>query len=494
MSGASARKRLGWNSPHLAILGFVILVEIYFFASYHEERWRKALRPIQQEQVQQGEGLVIRCDGLGYYAWLRSLLIDGDWSFDNEFDGHNVLGDFVPAPNQRTELDRRANLWSLGPACIWSVVVIPGHAMVSLLREWGGPWAADGYSLPYQLMVGSATLLVSFLGFAWIYLIGRSFVDPAPAALAAAFLTLGSPILYYSTIEGSMAHGVGTAATAGLVWFWLKTYGSSSWRRWFWVGTGVGAVTLIRWQLATLAILPIGEAVLTWLPARDFTCRRWGRLALAGAGGWLAFLPQMLAWRCLFGHWLVQPFPTAHNWYQPSFWQVLLSQERGLFFWTPIALLGCLGLVGWFKHRRWHPNAALLAAAFLLQVYVVASLWGQEVYLGAAFGFRHLTECLVLLAPGLAFLLSRGSPGRIRAFTMVGGVLVLWNLLLLAQYRYGYIPADRGADLPTLLAQTIRLMQRKHFGLAWQLAAAPILLLMALHDFGEARFLASRGR
>ena len=45
----------------------------------------KTLRAMGTTQTLAGEGWIIRADGLGYYAWLRSLLIDRDWSFANEF-------------------------------------------------------------------------------------------------------------------------------------------------------------------------------------------------------------------------------------------------------------------------------------------------------------------------------------------------------------------------------------------------------------------------
>ncbi len=35
--------------------------------------------------------MVVRGDGVGYYAWLRSPLLDGDWQFDNEYDDLNPM-------------------------------------------------------------------------------------------------------------------------------------------------------------------------------------------------------------------------------------------------------------------------------------------------------------------------------------------------------------------------------------------------------------------
>src|SRR5262249_48828860 len=160
-----------------AALAAVALVELVLFAGFHLDRWHKSLLPLNRPRAQSGEGLVIRCDGLGYYAWLRSLLVDGDWSFDNEFDGHNVVGDFVPPPGRRTALGRRPYQWSVGPACVWALAVVPGHLGVRALQGVGLPWAADGYTLPYQLLVGATSLLASFLGLGLLYAVCRRYAS-----------------------------------------------------------------------------------------------------------------------------------------------------------------------------------------------------------------------------------------------------------------------------------------------------------------------------
>src|SRR5437868_480389 len=128
-------------------LALVMLLQIGLFVDAHLQRWERVIAPLGQAPENAGEGLVIRGNGLGYYAWLRSLLIDGDWDFSNEFDEHRIPGDWVPPPTYQTELGRRANQWSVGPACVWSLGVVPVHFILKLLGD-NAPWAAHGYSLP----------------------------------------------------------------------------------------------------------------------------------------------------------------------------------------------------------------------------------------------------------------------------------------------------------------------------------------------------------
>jgi hypothetical protein len=459
----------------------VVLVELTLFASYHAERWRDAILPRHDPRLAGGEGLVIRSDGHGYYAWLRSLLVDGDWSFDNEFDDHNPLGDWVPAARTRRGL--RANHWSVGPACLWSATIVPAHAILMAVAGHGGRWRPDGYTLPYQLLVGLTTVLASVLGLGLLYGICRRYARPSRASLAAALLTLGTPIVYYSTIEVTMAHGPATVFLAGLVWYWLKTYGSDVPRRWLLVGLLLGATALMRWQLVTFALLPAGE----WLLHSTRGRRRsiW-LLAVAALGAGLAFLPQAVAWKTVYGSWVVAPLATSSNWLRPSWWQVLGSVDRGLFYWTPLTLLALAGFLAFFWRR---PGQAmndldagegepleLLLAAFMLQAYLVASLLGGEMGLGVSFGQRFLTEAVVALAPGLALLLERAPR---RCFHLLSGLcclLALWNLLLMAEHRYGLIPAAGGVEPGILVTNAVRLVVRKKLLLAGPAFAGPLLL------------------
>jgi hypothetical protein len=419
-----------------------------------------------------GEGMVIRGDGLGYYAWLRSPLVDGDWAFENEFDQHNATRSGVPGPEERTPIGRRANPWPVGPACVWAVVVVPGHFV---LRELGlgGWWIADGYTLPYQCMVGATTLALALLTLVLLFRIGRRFAAPGPAALAAALVTLASPFICYGTVETSMGHGPGTAALALAVWVWLRGFGGLGPGRWLLTGALIGVTAMMRLQLATYALLPAGEAA--WLAWRARSLRPAGLLFVSAAGVVVGFTPQLVAWKVVYGSWLVEPMPLARNWLAPNLSSVLLSTDRGFFYWTPIALVGCWGLARAAGRRCPRAELVILVAALAAQVYSLAAIRGQGVFLGAAYGFRQLTEACVVLAPGLAVLLD--SPGRYRQLGIVGCVLVAWNLLLIGAYRQDILPTGSGAEPAELLAAVGRFAMRRP--VEWALISAGVGALIA---------------
>ncbi len=480
-------------------LAVVILIELGLCAEYHERRWDTVIVNYPSPPGQAGEGLVIQWNGLGYYAWLRSLLIDHDWDFDNEFDEHNQHYHYVPPPSYRTPLGRRANQWSVGPACLWAVAVVPGHFILKIGEGSPRSWAADGYSLPYQLLVGGTSLLLAFVGLGFLYGICRTQARPARAALVAALLTLGTTIVYFNAIEISLPHGLGTAVLAGLVWYWRTTYGSLRWRRWFFVGVWLGAASLMRWQLATFLVLPAGEVLLAWrhgsLGGQKYSCKRFAILAiLAACGAFLASLPQLLAWRLVYGSWLVNPIQgVRYHWLTPSLWEILCSQDRSLFYWTPLTLLACIGALGCLRQTRLSAAASpdvappwgayvtplaskeplwILFLAFVIQVYTLAGMWGKGkllsstgnfagVFLARSYGFRDLTESLVVLAPGLAWLVERVSGWRFQLLAGLGFAFVFWNLLLVLQYSYGLLPQLDGLGPQELAMVTWQFIERE---------------------------------
>jgi hypothetical protein len=464
------------------MLAVVLLIQLYLFAGVHWDR-AQAIARLDDPRAQSGEGLVTRCDGLGYYAWLRSLLVDGDLSFDDEFDDHNPLGDFVPSAASRTEADRRANPWSVGPACLWATTVIPGHFVLRALSVFGLPWPADGYSLPYQLLVGLTSLAVSCVGLAFLYRICRHFASALPAALAASCLTLGTTLVYYNALEVSMAHGMAAAVLAGFVSYWLKTLGSVRSRRWLIAGMLLGMATLMRWQLAAFAVLLVGEALFTSSLGRFFQ-----RLLPAAIGAAFAFSPQFLAWQIVYGRWVAHPITIVPNWLHPAWRQILFDADRGLFYWTPLTLLllpAALALAFARDRIGEEPTAVsigrrlparLLLAAFGLQVYLLAVCWGPNVYLGAAYGMRHLTESLLALAPGLAWLVDRSGTKAFRVLVLGILALVLSNLMLVSLYRHGWIPASGRLDPRSLPALCVHLVERKKLLLVGQVLAGPLAL------------------
>lgn len=424
------------------VLAAAVAVQALFFVIEARRAVRAAVT--EPTRAHTGGAAVAGMDPHGYYAWLRSPLIDGDFDFGNEFaycneNWNRPMGRWYEG---RTPTGLHVNHWSVGPALAWAVAVVPVHVGLGAFGLWGEGIEA-GYTPPYQLAVAGATFALAVATLLLTYATARRFAPPVPSAAAATGVALGTPLLAYGTIVPAMAHGPAAAAVALFVYTWVRTLGSRRAGRWFGLGVLLGVVCLMRWQLATFGVLPGLEAVwLGWGSAAGLA-RAAGRLVLVAAGAAVGFLPQMLAWQAVYGSPLVSPLPVSfERVFSPALWQVLGSTDRGLFYWTPVALVaaaGCAFAVFRAERRSAVPLVALLLAA-AVQVYAVAVLLGGNIFLGSSFGFRFLTETCVVLVPGLAVALDRFRPAVARAIVAAVAVLVAWNMLLVCGFWTARVP------------------------------------------------------
>ena len=113
----------------------------------------------------------VRGDGVGYYAFARSLLIEHrldfskDWLEANEtfrMGRTDAAGNILA--NQYTATGHLNNHFSIGPAILWAPFLIAAHLGVLLWNRLGGHVLADGYSAPYRWAMARGNGDVRFSG------------------------------------------------------------------------------------------------------------------------------------------------------------------------------------------------------------------------------------------------------------------------------------------------------------------------------------------
>jgi hypothetical protein len=368
-----------------------------------------------------------RADAPGYYAYLRSMAFDHDVDFTNEWE-HWDRG-----PRSLTATGLRSNPFPVGPALFWSPFFALAHLYVLVTRALGlRSWDPDGYSRPYLNALAAGSISAVTAGG---YLLVRSmggYLTTSRAAIVVIGTILGSQIAYYAFVAPGMAHALTFALTCLVVWAWHEADRAPTRRRWVLLGASVGLVTLTRWQGAVLGLLPAALAV---AQLRQKAVRpSW----IAGAGGaaLLAFTPQMVVWKVLFGRWLTRPPGTALvDWSSPHLADVLFSAERGFFVWTPLMLAGTLGL-----SLLWRSMPTFTVASLAV---VAATAWvngGVRDWEGSdAFAARRFDLAVPFVAWGLAAL-SRALTGALRrrpwaAVAAVLAAIALWNVGFIRLYR-----------------------------------------------------------
>ncbi len=150
---------------------------------------------------------LVTADGQFYYAYLPSVVIDGDLDFSNQIREH-WGPDFRPALlDDRTATGQVRNKYPVGLALTLLPGFLLGH-LVSLCS--GGLFPADGYSIPYQL---SCLAVIQFLVWRTLVRADRLMTErlriPADATLFGLMvLAAGTQYAYYAFREPFMVHAV----------------------------------------------------------------------------------------------------------------------------------------------------------------------------------------------------------------------------------------------------------------------------------------------
>jgi hypothetical protein len=370
-------------------------------------------------------------DGRYYYAYLPSVVVDGDVDIANQVLEHWGPDFRAELLENRTETGSVRNKYPIGLA----LTLLPGFLIGHVIALFsGGSIPADGYTWPYQL---ACLAIIELLVWRTLVQVDRLMTDrlhiPANATFAGlVLLALGTPYAYYACREPFMVHAVSA--------FWcteVAVIAAAGHRgpEWLWPRLAFcGAMAVVcrptNLHLAPLAIYGVFQAV------QAAGLRR--TLILSPLAG-TAIVPiglQLLIWRLHSGSWIYYGYVgEGFNWAHPALWETLFSSRHGLFFWSPVLLLALGTLV---VRARDHLIQCWLVGSVLL--WYVNSAW-HDWWFGDAFGARAFLELFGLfgIGLGLAFDTLRDKP---RSSGTLAALVVVFNTLLMVLYITHRIPRD----------------------------------------------------
>jgi len=411
-------------------------------------------------------------DGVLNYVYLRSLLVDGDLHFSNEYRHYLTLqaewfnNEELPSD---PVTDMPINLYGVGSSMMWTPWVAVAHVATAAAARGGWEVAADGYSRPYEWAVGLGSCFYATLGLWLLFRLCARLVGRRSAFSSVLAAWLASPLVFYMYLHPSMSHANSFLCAALLLHTYLAGDGV---RRWLALGAIAGLLVAVRFQDTVLLGGFAAAELWRWRErVREdagwaFLRSRVGRYLGAGLMAIMAFSPQLAAWSILQGSAFSGPraylMQGRIDLLGPRHLvEVLFSSRHGLFFWHPLLLAGVVG----FCLLRRRPRVAMLAlVAFAMQWWVVSSWsiwWG-----GASFGHRMFISTLPFLAIGLA------AAARLAGHTRWGSVGfavlillgMLWNFGLIVQYGSGMIDRQKAVPMSELVRNNVLRVPRLLIG------------------------------
>lgn len=407
---------INWLNIKIIIFsGFALLTLLYYFLGYLDYL----------------DNRIVGIDSVYYFSYLRSFIFDGDFNFTNE------LAQLYPAGVKSvSELGIPRNNFSIGPAIFWLPFYGVAH-LLTLINQWfGGDLSPDGYSSLYQLSVTIANSFYLVLGLVFALKTLKLYVSPSAALFTIFSLLFASQLTYYIWLGSAMSHNVSFAATS-IYLFLLLTRGATSL-----TALIAALMVLARWQNAIL-LLPIFFTFLYGM-ARSIKAKdlKWASILKKhfyfGIIMFIGLLPQFIAWKMIFGHYLL--IPQGGGFFElnlQAIFAVLFDLHHGLFSWHPILFIGLFGLVLFYKKQRLMAGSFLLI--FIAQLVLNASV--NDWWAGWSFGHRRFISLLPLFAIGLALVFNAYKNTNFRiGLTVVAIVLSIWNQLFIYQYHHALIP------------------------------------------------------
>jgi hypothetical protein len=430
----------------------------------------------------------VRGDGVGYYAFARSLLIEHrldfskDWLEANpSFRMGHVDADGQIEKASYTSTGHLANHFSVGPAILWSPILIAVHTCVVLYDSFGGHVAADGFSKPYIIAMALATALFGFLAL-WIsFRLARQYVPERWAFFATLGIWFASSLPVYMYFNPSWSHAHSAFTVALFVWYWNRTRVTRSTMQWFILALLGGLMMNVYYVNAAVLLFPLLETLTAfWAARRTAETGTVVRLFLNNiffaAVVFVVFLPTFITKKIIYGSYLNFGYTEHWDWRSPALLKVGFSSEHGLFSWTPIVMLAVVGLFLFRKHDRFLTFCSI--SVFVAYIYIIGC---YENWAGlSSFGSRFFVSLTILFILGLAACFdSLARAWTQRRATIIASiataVFILWNLGLVFQWGTHLIPPrgpisfreaayNQVTTVPEQAAQTLKIyfMRRKN--------------------------------
>jgi hypothetical protein len=401
----------------------------------------------------------VRGDGVGYYAYIRSALIDHDLRFENDYLAAN--GSFVATrvdaqghllPSLYTKTGYVENHFTVGPALLWAPTLVAAHGCVLLADYFGAHVAADGYSYPYLLAMALATACYGFLSLLLTFRISKKYFAAPWPFFATVTIWMASSLPIYMYFNPSWSHALSAFSVALFLWYWERTKLQRTRGQWAILGLTAGLMGNVYYPNVILLIFPVLEVLTLWrrnkkelirasVPIREMVTR----CVLFVVFCFVALLPTLITRRIIYGGLFETGYPPISTWHwtSPVLLKILFSSDHGMFSWTPVLILAAVGLLFLIKRDALLGVGSLLT--FLTFYYFIASYLDWDGI--SSFGNRFFVSLTPIFILGLAALLDSFSTwiGKTtRAVSVVCPVLALfivWNAGLIYQWGTHMVPA-----------------------------------------------------
>ncbi len=407
-------------------LAYVILLAFVFLASL----------ALTMVSVRRNRPL-IRSDGRWYYIWARSILLDHDIDFSNDYCVVRDPAEPLPPESEvQTPAGRVVDKYPVGMA----ILEVPGLTIGHLVARYVVHASSDGVSMPYQIAVSWSLVIFYFVSFLFLYRAMLSLGVSRMWTFGFCMTALvGTNLIHYVAKETTMVHAAGVAVSNLFLYLVAKWFGADERIRvvhGLLLGSLLGLLFLIR---NTNVLLAPALAAVVWAQRRIGFSEL---IPVLGGAVLVASLQPVSLWflwgRVRFSTYFNESFTSGLQGVQNA----LVSSRHGLLVYSPwYAILILVVVYGVIRMPRLRYVCGAAIVSFVLMAIANGTWWCW--WFGYSFGNRAFVELLPAVSLAAALTVSRLNLSRgvtavivVVMLVVVFANLYLWTGYLLQAYSY----------------------------------------------------------
>lgn len=347
------------------------------------------------------EKVIIKSDGAGYYDYLPSLFIYGDFP-SKDIDQSDGFSERVNNLSFYVDYkEHKINKYPCGTAVLLSPFFYYAH-----LNAASGGHENNGFSQPYQKSVFYASVFYLFLGLVFLRkLLSLYHLSRINIAIVQFLTVFSTSIINYTSFDPSFSHVYSFFAITAFLFFAKSYFLSQDKKQFLWACVFIGLIFLLR-QINIIIILFVPFLAGSYANLKSGVLNILKNMPVAVIGIVISFsivCIQLFLWHYQTGRFLVYSYQgEGFNSLSPSFFDVLFSYRKGLFVYTPIVFIALFGGCFLIKNKSYYLLLSWFAF-FVLLTYIISS-WHDWGY-GCSYGHRAYIDFYAVFFILLAFLL-----------------------------------------------------------------------------------------
>lgn len=346
-------------------------------------------------------GQAVYGDGIGYYAHLRSWVIDGDWNYTNEYKhiyNHSNNNSLSPQSVEKVQIvattssGQAENHYSPGVA----VLLLPFFLLAHLITQFGVAFhyvlPQSGYNDLYQITTGVGAVCYITLSMWLLEQILKYTIKDLPLARLTTFtIFFATHLLYYGSFDVINSHFASFFLI--VLFFYVEILKPKTMENIFFLGLIAGLLTVNRLQDEIIVFIWL-VLLLNSVNLKIFL----KKFELFVAGFLLALWPLLYHWHNTFNNLLDQTYVRnllrdTHNDGIDLFGS-LFHPVTGLFSKAPLLFVAFV----YFLITRKHKKDFYLQEALIFFCGQVSIITIQGGWYAAAYGGRMYISSLIFFA------------------------------------------------------------------------------------------------